>query len=573
MGNSSFKKDDITIVLGGSAGQGIQTVEHLLTKIFQIKGYNLYSTKEYMSRVRGGSNSTEIRVSSKKVRTYVDRIDILFPLTKESLEHLKKRMDENTIIIGDKSIIGNDEYWNERILDIPFSLYAEEIGGEIFSNIIAVGVISSLFGIERDIIEGFIRKRFSKKGDDIVEKNIKAIEKGYNVGKGITDSGKLKIAIEVKETKEDEFIISGTEAIGLGAIAGGCNFNSAYPMTPSTGIMTFLAQHAKEFDIVVEQAEDEIAAVNMAIGAWYAGSRALVSTAGGGFALMAEGISLAGVMESPLVVALGQRPSPATGLPTRTEQSDLDFALYAGHGEFPRIIYAPGTIEDAFYITQKSFNMADKHQVPVFILFDQYLADSYYNLERPDAKKIGIENYIVKTDKKYKRYALGKEMISPRGIPGWGEGLVAADSDEHDESGHITESHEIRISMMNKRLGKLKNILADAVPPEIYGKKDAQNLVICWGSTFYAIKEALDEISNPDISLLYFKQVYPLHPDTQLFFQYSKRNIIIENNATSQFGRLLKTYADITIHEKILKYDGLPFSVEEITGKIKEIIK
>ena len=359
----------------------------------------------------------------------------------------------------------------------------------------------------------------------------------------------------------------------MGAIAGGCNFVSSYPMTPSTPVLTFLARHSKEFNIVVEQAEDEIAAINMALGAWYAGARGMVTTSGGGFALMAEGLSLAGIIESPIVIHLAQRPGPATGLPTRTEQGDLLFALFAGHGEFPRIIFTPGTLDEAFYLTWKAFNLADMFQIPVFVLTDQYFIDSYYNIPKLGISKIKIEQHITVTDPDYKRYTLTDDGVSPRGIPGKGNGLVVVDSDEHDYEGHITEDHDVRINMVDKRLRKLDSIIKEAFPPKLVGQEDSRNIVVCWGSTYNIVTEAIERLERDDVSMLHFKQVYPLHTDTHKYLEKAENRIIVENNATSQFGSLLKLFTGIDIQTKILKYNGLAFSVEELTEELQNVIK
>ena len=313
----------------------------------------------------------------------------------------------------------------------------------------------------------------------------------------------------------------------------------------------------------------------MALGAWYAGARAMVTTSGGGFALMAEGLSLAGMIESPVVIHLAQRPGPATGLPTRTEQADLNLVIYAGHGEFPRIIYAPGSVEDATYLTHRAFNMAGKYQVPVFILTDQYFIDSYYNCTAIDVSSLANEPHIVKTDKDYRRYKLTNSGVSPRGIPGYGDGLVVVDSDEHDEEGHITENLDIRTEMVRKRLRKMDRILEDSLPPEITGSETNKNLVVCWGSTYHSVREAVEKTGRDDISILHFKQVYPLHPDTTKFFKGVRKTAIVENNATSQFGNLLKLYVGIDTTrfnrvEKILKFNGMPFAVEELVDSINE---
>ena len=570
----SVKKDDISIVFCGAAGQGIQTVEQLLTHLFKLSGYNLFSTKEYMSRVRGGSNSTELRISSHKVKAHIDKIDILFPLNREALKHVEKRISSETIIIGEKEkLVTDKEDKKYDIINISLSNIAKEIGGAIYSNIIIVGIIAALFKIEHRIIEDYLNKRFRGKGDTIVENNIEAADKGYEIGVELSSSGKIIINLSKDSTVHDEIIISGGEAVSMGAIAGGCNFVSSYPMTPSTPVLTFLARHSKEFNIVVEQAEDEIAAINMAIGAWYAGARGMVTTSGGGFALMVEGLSLAGMIESPIVIHLAQRPGPATGLPTRTEQGDLLFALFAGHGEFPRIIFAPGTLDDAFYLTQKAFNLADKFQIPVFLLTDQYFIDTYYNIPKIDISRIKIEQHINVTKSDYKRYALTDNGISPRGIPGKGDGIVVVDSDEHDHEGHITEDHEVRSKMVDKRLKKHDSIIKEVIPPTLVSKGESRNLVVCWGSTYTIVAEAIERLERDDVSMLHFKQVYPLHPDTHKYLEKAENILLIENNATSQFGSILKLFAGIDIQTKILKYNGLMFSVEELKEKLQNVIK
>ncbi|MCL5032829.1 MAG: 2-oxoacid:acceptor oxidoreductase subunit alpha [Thermotogae bacterium] len=558
-------KDDISIVLCGEAGQGIQTVEKFLTRVLKFDGFNVFATKEYMSRVRGGLNSTEIRVSSKNIKSFVSKTDILVTLKKGSIQHLKDRLSKDTLILGEKAN-AEDGY---PFVELPFTQIATEIGDKIFSNVVAVGSISAILNVDFETIENYLKEFFARKGDEIVNKNIEATRKGYDLGLNLVKTGKIKVSIKKEDAIKNDLIFDGATAIGLGALAGGCNFISSYPMTPSTGILTFLSEHAKEFGIVAEQAEDEISAINMAIGAWYAGSRAMVTTAGGGFALMVEGMSLAGMIESPLVVNLGQRPAPATGLPTRTEQGDLLFALYSGHGEFPKILLAPGTLEDAFYLTQKAFYFADKFQVPVIILSDQYLVDSYYNVKNLGLPKNQPQKFVVETTKDYKRYALSKNGISPRGIPG-GEGLVDVDSDEHDESGHITEDLDLRVKMVDKRLKKFDSIKTEIIPPELIGSQKYDTIIVGWGSTYPAIREAVEKMGDESVAFLYFKQVYPLHPDTKKYLQSAKKRIIVENNATSQFGHVVKVETGIDFDVKILKYNGMPFSVEELVSRLKE---
>ena len=574
MENSILKKTgDISIVLCGEAGHGIQTVEQILTRLLKLSGFHIFATKEYMSRVRGGSNSTQIRVSSERVSSLLNRIDILIPLSPAALGHLKGRISRETAILADRKIITDTEENNDlNWIDVPFSGIASEIGGAIYTNTISAGIIAGLFKVGADELDHYIEQFFSTGDTKTVEKNRSAAKKGYEIAQELIHSKKIQIDVPRNADVSGEIIINGAEAVGIGAIAGGCNFISSYPMSPSTGVLTFLSRNARDFNLIAEQAEDEISAINMALGAWYAGGRAMVTTSGGGFALMEEAVGLAGMIESPMVIHLAQRPGPATGLPTRTEQGDLQLALYSGHGEFPRIILAPGKLEDAVDLTHRAFNLADKYQVPVFILTDQYFMDSYYNIPSLNLSETRVTPYIEKTGHDYKRYRLNKNGISPRGIPGYGEGLVLADSDEHDEEGHITEDLDLRVAMVNKRLAKLTGITEEVIPPELVGKKDYKTLIIGWGSTFHVIREAMETLGRTDIAFLHFKQVYPVHPDTLEFLRKAERTIVIEGNATCQFGSLVKIATGFDIKDKILKYNGIQFTVEELTEQMKAIL-
>ncbi len=557
--------DDISIVVCGEAGQGIQTIERALTCIAKLAGYNVFSTNEFMSRIRGGTNSTEIRISSNRIFSYIDRIDVLIPFNNNAIRHVNKRISEQTLILGEKKKLDT----NLDVVDIPFTAIASEVGGKIYANTIATGVALGLLGVKFNLLEEYISTQFALKESKVVQNNIEAGKRGYDLGRGFLEAGKIQLDIIKNDVLKNELLLNGSDTIALGAIAGGCNFVSSYPMSPSTGVLTTLANYSHDFDIIVEQAEDEIAAINMALGAWYAGGRALVTTSGGGFALMSEGISLAGMIETPVVIHLAQRPGPATGLPTRTEQGDIELALYAGHGEFPRFIFAPGSHEQAFYITKKAFNLAGKYQVPVIILTDQYFIDSYYNVPSFDISNIQNDKHIVKTNKNYKRFQLTENGISQRGIPGYGDGIVCVDSDEHTEYGYITEHLDLRTRMVEKRLKKLDCMKSDFIPPELIGKDDYNTLIICWGTNYNAVKEAFEIIGRDDIAILHFTQVYPIHQDVSSYLAKAHKKVIIENNATAQFGKLLKLYTGIDINKRILKYNGLPFSVEEIITGIE----
>ncbi|OPY25634.1 MAG: 2-oxoglutarate synthase subunit KorA [Methanobacterium sp. PtaU1.Bin242] len=569
---SGIYSKDFSIVICGEAGQGIQTVESILIQAIKMGGYHVFSSKEYMSRVRGGENSTEIRISSKRITAYVDRIDLLLALSEGAVDHLKQRISSETLILGDNQHL-NSVLEGYNTLKIPLLARAQQLGGPIFSNVIAAGVISKILNIPLGVFEDIIRGMFLRKGENIVKKDIEAGKKGYEIGEELIQSGRIKVQLERDPKITDELLLNGTEAVGMGCLAGNCKFMSSYPMTPSTPLQMFMAGKGEDFNLIFEQAEDEIAAINMSIGAFYAGARSMVATSGSGFALMGEAVGLSGITETPVVVYVGQRPGPAVGLPTRTSQEDLNLTLYSGPGEFARIIFAPGKLEDAFKLAHAAFNLADKYQIPVFILSDQYFAECYYNLPSLDLDGVKNEDYIIKTSKDYKRYQFTEGGVSPRGIPGFGEGLVVADADEHDEEGHITENLQIRAKMVDKRIRrKMETIRREAISPELIGSDDYDVLVIGWGSTYGTLKEALNNLDDNRISFLHFKQLYPLDPDTQSILKKAFKTIIFENNATAQFANLIKLETGFEIDKKVLKYDGMPFSVEEVTKTLEKFM-
>jgi 2-oxoglutarate ferredoxin oxidoreductase subunit alpha len=546
--------EDINIVLAGEAGQGIQSIESILAKVLKKSGYNLFATKEYMSRVRGGVNSTLVRVSSKRVRAYTDRIDILIALSDESIARLKKRINGKTRIIS----------------YAPFEQIASAAGNTIYSSSVAAGFVCGLLGIDEALMTEIIEERFKDKSEDIRKNNRDCSVKGHAMGRDYLEK-EVNVSIQKDVRIQKEMVLSGAEAIALGALAGGCNYVCAYPMSPSTGVLHELARYSREADIIVEQIEDEVGALNMALGAWYAGAKALVTTSGGGFALMTEALSLCGMIESPAVIILAQRPGPATGLPTRTEQGDLNLALFAGHGAFPRVILAPGSLEEAYELTAFSFDIAGKYQVPVILLADQFMIDSYYNIPVLRVPGKRPMNYIERTGPDYKRYKLSKDGISPRGIPGYGEGFVRLDSDEHDEDGHITEDLELRVKMVDKRLRRMKFLEDEAVLPRLYGSEVYDNLIIGWGSTDAMITEAFDILKPAGTSYLHFSQVYPLPDGADKYLKEAKNIACIENNETGQFADLLQQVTGYRIKKRILKYSGLPFSVEELVESLRQV--
>ncbi len=569
--HSSAKKnlpEDICIVLGGAAGQGIQSIETGLTRLLKQSGYHVFASKEYMSRIRGGSNSTQIRVSSGPVAAPLERIDLFIPLDGAALTHLCPRLQAASLVLGDRANL--PAY--PGLIDMPLTTIAQQAGDHRYASSVTIGAVVGLLGICLELLDAYLQQRFSDNPSTIIAGNRVAAAAGYQYGQKLAKTGTMQFELKALASVTGDLLLSGNEAIGLGALAGGCNFISSYPMSPGTGVLTFLAEQADEFGLVVDQAEDEIAAINMALGAWYAGARALVSTSGGGFALMSEGLSLAGMIESPLVVHLAQRPGPATGLPTHTEQGDLQLALHAGHGEFPRLVLAPGSLQEAFSLTRRAFDLADKYQLPVIILTDQFLLDSLTNIPALDLHNLQPHHQFVETDTDYARYRLTASGLSPRGLPGHGAGLVCVDSDEHDETGHISEDLALRTAMTDKRLGKQSELLQDAIAPQLLGNDDFHTLVVCWGSTYHVLREALGALKGLPVAGLHFSQLYPLPPQATAWLRQARQLLVVEGNATGQFASLLEQAYDCTVEHRILKYNGLPFTVEELKQRLQSLL-
>ncbi len=549
---------ETSIVFTGEAGTGIKTIEGLITKILVKEGLNTYLSKEIMSRIRGGNNTTQLRVSDEKVTAFSEKSNFIIVLSRNSLYRLNNRMDKDTIIIGPKAFIEETYVNNYKVNFVEFAEIARGIGSIMYANIVILGFVASIFDADENIAINLLKKKFDKKGQEVIDKNIEAYRTGVQLAK------ELNLKIEIKKNKEisNKAIINGTQATALGALAGGCNMVTSYPMAPSTGILMTISDLANDFDVAIEQAEDEIAAINMTLGGWYAGARTMTTTSGGGFALMGEAISMAGIGELPCVIQLAQRPGPGTGLPTRTEQGDLNLALYAGHGDFPRVLLAPGSLEEAITLGNHAFNVADKYQIPVIFLTDFHFLNQSYNLDNIDFSKLKVENHIVKSEKEYLRYKLTEDGISPRSVPAYGKGYVCVDSDEHDESGHITEDFDVRVAHNEKRNRKLNNLVD--IEPKIFGNKNGKKLVVGWGSTYGAIKESINKLDDENIKYAHFTQIYPLPKSTKELLQNADELIIVENNFTGQFARLIKMELGIDFDETILKANGLPFTVEEL---------
>lgn len=549
------------LLIGGAAGQGIDTTAAILEKLLKRSGYSVFTARDFMSRVRGGHNFSLIRFGSKPVHSHSNQLDGIVALDEETIRLHQEQLKSNGFILCDDKLSGSDP----RLIRVQMDAMAKALGNPRASGSIAVGAVLKLFGESLDNVEDVLRTFVKQQYLDI---NVKAVEEGYQ-------STETRFP-HLDGKYRDQMLISGSKAVALGAIAAGLRLYSAYPMSPSTVIMETLASKADEAGIVVEQAEDEIAAINMAIGASYAGARAMTGTSGGGFSLMVEALGLSGMAEIPLVVIDVQRPGPVTGLPTRTEQSDLKFVISASQGEFPRMVISLRNPSDAFYQTMRAFNLAEKYQIPVILLSDQYLGDATSTVAPFDPKKIQrIEPESEYSGKdEYLRYRYTENGISPRLIPGKTEHLVAIDSDEHDERGRITESAEVRIKMMDKRMKKLESLKQDLQEPEFIGDDGFETLLIGWGSTWGPIDEAvqlLNEDQDAHYAALVFGDVYPL-PVKLLKEKTAKahRIINVEQNATGQLADLIREETGIVCDSSILKYDGRQISGEEIAERIRK---
>jgi len=567
---------DLTLKIGGEAGQGMQTIGYVLSKTFARGGFHLFANQDYMSRIRGGHNFFQIRVKEEPVSALSEEVDILIALDKATVEIHRSELKEKGVIIFDGEHI-NISVQPPHLLSVPLERLAREEGGnKLFSNSVAVGAALGVLDYRFDILAQVLKEVFGRRGEETVQNNIKTARAGYDF---IQENYKDSQVSPLQSGKGNKkMLISGNEALSLGAIAAGCKFMAAYPMTPSTGIITYLAGKTREFGLIAEQAEDEIAAINMAIGASFAGVRAMVATSGGGFSLMVEALGLAGMTETPLVIIEAQRPGPSTGLPTRTAQADLEFVLHASQGEFPRAIFAPATAEDAFWLVVKAFNVTEKYQVPVIIMSDQHLADSYCTCHKFDLTKVKIERGIISDAelekiKDYRRHRFTPSGISPRAFPSQKGRIVITDSDEHDEDGHLTEDLEMGKKMVQKRLKKIEALATEIEPPPVYPHENAQIILIGWGSTYGALREAVDILIDQgvNVSLMHFQEIWPF--PTQFvtsILSKVKQSFCVENNATGQLAHIIRAETGRKVTGKILKFDGRPFSSQYIITELKK---
>ncbi len=575
-------KDTVTWTIGGEAGFGIMSSGTMLARTFARAGYHAFGVNDYPSLIRGGHNVVTVRLGSTPFLGMTKDLNILVALNAETVELHKAELSEGAYVLFDpkeKEWAAEDFPKPVTLIPIPLRDIVNELHADVvMRNTVVLGASVSLLGIPFDALFSVIHDQFIRKGVQVVDQNEKIARSGFDYVK--THFGdKQDMHLSVGTITGKQAIVNGSEAVGLGAVRAGLKFAAIYPMTPINALISFLADHAKEFGVVYKQPEDEIAGINMAIGASIAGARSMVATSGGGFALMVEGLSLAGMVEAPLVIDLGMRVGPATGMPTYTEQGELLFAIHAGHGEFARIILAPGDAEEAYTLTTMAFNLADRYQIPVFVLTDKYLNESQWcipvsQLQKPvtiDRGKLMIDDTGV-LDGQFHRYDTSSDDgVSARSVPGAKHGQYYANSYEHDTTGHMTDRADARNTMAQKRLRKMKAIASVIMKPVYAGDEHADITMVTWGTTKGSVMTAMDMLrrQGKKVAVITYPWVYPFPAEeTTSLLASAKRVVDVEQNATGQLAQLIRAETGIDVKEKLLKYDGRPWLPEEIVSKL-----
>lgn len=556
--------------IGGRAGDGIDTAGEMFALALARSGFEVFTYRVYPSRIRGGYTSYKIRIRDKRTLSRGDDLKYLVAFDQEAIDMAIDELAEGGAILYDTSFEAEVEK-GVHLYGLPMGKIASEIGAKITKNVVSLGATAGLLDMGLGELEGVVRRRFSAKPQRVVDMNLKALKRGRAAAGGLK---KADVFVLKTDLKEKRYLLSGDEAVALGAIAGGCRFYSAYPITPATYIMEYLCGVFSDFGGVVVQAEDEIAAVNMAIGANFAGVRGMTATSGPGISLMSEAISLAGMTETPLVIVDGQRPGPATGMPTKHEQGDLGHLVYGCHGDFPRIVLSPGDVEEVFYLVAKAFNLAERYQCPVIVAIDHGLAVSRQTVDGLDFKvEIDRGEMLDEKGLEYRRFAFTESGVSPRTVPGQRKGVFMASSDEHHETGHISEDPLNRVKMMQKRMRKLKNVQGE-LEVKVYGDGEADIAIVGVGGAKGAIIEALEELEKEGIKLKYVQPlaIYPPPEGLKRTLEGSRKIIVVEHNFAGQLARILKAELGVTDIKNVLKYDGTPFKPMEVYNGIKEAL-
>ncbi len=567
---------DITFNIGGAAGQGIDTIGDLLNQVFVQAGFYTFTIKDFESRIRGGYNFTQIRVSDTPIHASVDHVDVIIALSKDAVVGPRDRLTQGGVIIFDEGIEFDD--LEACHFSAPLEKTAREVGGNIrMMNAAALGAVLAVISFPFSLAEQALTGIFGRKGEKIVAGNVNVAKTLYDLTKS-NFMGTCSYNLETLEQGpcKAKLLLTGNKALALGAIAANLKWISSYPMSPSTSLFQDIVSYSHQLKIGALQTEDEIASITMAIGASYAGARSMVTTSGGGFALMVEALGFAAMVEAPIVIYNAQRPGPSTGLPTRTEQSDLLFMGFSSQGEFPRIMLAPKDPVEAFDVATRAFNLADKFQIPVMILGDQYFADSVMNIPRIDVSGVKRnQGKLAKSgpDSDYKRYLLTEDGISPRAFPGDKGKTIVSSGNVHREDGHITEDPEMRKLMVQKFMNKIPAIMTELNPPQIYGDENAETTLLTWGSTWGAANEAVEVLASRGVSInqLHFCDVFPLRTaKLREVFSQSKQVISVEQNVTSQFASLVRMQTGLGVTQHINKYDGRPMTPRWIISELEE---
>jgi len=570
--------------IGGQAGYGIMVTGKMFAKTCMRHGWPVFCYTEYPSLIRGGHNTYQVHAAKEESRSQKRGVEVLVALDELTIKENGGEVTEGGVIIYDAETMKiQDRRSKIDYLALPIHQISKEIcGSDLMKDTVALGASLGLYQADMEIFNSVIRDSFEGKSEEVIKQNIEAAKKGYDFIKDTrypsTSSGQSKIQDTKLEKRKApaRVLLTGNEAIGCGALAAGCKFYVAYPMTPATSILHFLAKNERDYDLMVKQAEDEISVINMAVGASFAGVRAMCATSGGGFALMNETLGFAAISETPIVIVESQRTGPATGLPTWTGQGELLYAINASHGEFLRVVIAPGDADEAYQSTIQAFNLADKYQIPVIILADKYLSESPQSVTEFSTKDVAIDRGLMLAQKEldkikdFKRYEFTQSGISARSIPGQKGGVYQANSDDHDEYGYTSENAEIRNKIMDKRARKLSLLVKDIPEPIIYGDRKAKTTIICWGSTKMTVLEALKDLKN--IRIVHLQYMFPFPAE---FFKKNinpEQSIIIEGNQTAQLQLLIRQQTGLNIEKTLLKYDGRPFYPEEIIEVINQKI-
>jgi 2-oxoglutarate/2-oxoacid ferredoxin oxidoreductase subunit alpha len=573
-------KNDIEIMFGGQAGDGSLTTGDLIAGIFKRMGLEVYTYKDFPSRIRGGHTNYVIRAGEHRNYGMADVVDGLVAFDLEAVEAHVDELRSGGFVVFDCSsemvpaaIRRSDVTW----YDVPLAKIAkEELGLELARNTISLGVLAKLIGMDAELVRRDVTGVYGRKSEKVAALNIRAIEAGETYVERHFGEWPSGYSLEAREDG-DRLLMMGNDAIAYGALVGGCRFMAGYPITPATDVLEWMAKHLPKFGGAAVQAEDELAAINMVIGAAFAGVRAMTATSGPGQALMTEAIGLAGVLEIPVVVVECARAGPSTGLPTKTEQSNLNHLIFSGHGEIPRVVLAPGTVEDSFYISARAFNIAEKYQCPVFVLTEQALCQSKATLPKLDVESVTVDRGKLVTEAvvfgEYERFALTDDGVSPRVLPGLEGGMHLAPGSEHDPAGVIIEDAGNRKRMMDKRMRKLTAMRRDLPKPIVHGDQCADIAIFGYGSNRGPIVEALDRLAEAGVGVRFFefRTLWPF-PEAEVaaFAAEAKHIFVVENDYSGQLERLIRYVTGPLGHMHLVnKYDGKPFRPIEVIEAIE----